>query len=343
MRKPLIFVCILVLAVNSFTGTVAAANNSTSQGTPVQETPEEGNGEFLNLSEEVEQAITSVLNSLVEELAEDLDAALNRIFDSYPDVKHPRVLELHQKTFQVSLVLASAAAVWIGVMHMFNRVDGIRQIVSLLAAVAFGAVAPDLLYYPVELSRLATVALAPAEPNLLEVSRFTIEYILVLFIDVFLLLGTVMIFLGRDVFLMLGVIFAPLIALMAVTPKLRGFADMLTSIWVGCLLIGPLDVVVLDLTLSFMGTDILVPGNYLWGLAGIGLLFGLPLILLGAGAVGFAPLTSLAARSSRVIQPRIRRYAKEAAVGNIENEQQSRGWEDRRNRRNRFRRDRGGD
>lgn len=333
----LLFVGVLLLVSTAVVpGAVSAANNTSSQ-----ETPGELEGVVPDTGGQIQDGISSVLMELVEGLAEKLDDALKRIFVSYPDVEQQRVVELHQKVFGISLALASAAAVWIGVMNMFNRVDGIRQLIGILGAVLFGAAAPSLLWYPIELSRRTTEALAPADPSLLEVSRFAIESILVLVVDVFLLLGIVVIFIGRDVFLMLGVILAPLIALMAMTPPFRGYAELLSRIWIGCLLIGPLDVVVLDLTLSFMGTEILVPGNYLWGLGGIALLFGIPVIVLGAGVVAFAPLTGIAGRASGAVRPKIQGKTRSFIEDNEEQASDSERQESRRDRRNRFRR--GGD
>jgi hypothetical protein len=336
MKRTLVLVVALVLAASCLTGTAAAANNSTSQGTPVQETLEEGNGGFLDVGDQFQEAIRSVLMDLVEDLAETLNGSLVRVFVSYPDVTKSWVLETHQKVFRVSLALASVAAVWIGLMHMFDRIDGVRPLISLLVAVAFGAAAPDLLYYPVELSRLTTEALAPAGSNIVQVSRFTFELLLVLFIDVFLLLGTVILFLARDFYLMLGVGLAPLIALMAVTPGFRRYADALTSVWLGCLVIGPLNVVVLDLSQSLMGGSMMDTPHYLWGLAGIALLFGLPLILLGAGAFVFAPMTRVAQRGTGKLGVGVRQTVNRLG-SDQEGEDDDSEWDDRRNRRNRFR------
>jgi len=336
MRRILLLVCILVLVASSFTGTAVAANNSTSEGTPVQETPEEGNGGFLDVGDQFKEAIKSVLMDLVEDLAETLNGSLVRVFVSYPDVTKSWVLDTHQKVFRVSLALATVAAVWIGLMHMFDRIDGVRPLVSLLVAVAIGAAAPDLLYYPIELSRLTTEALAPEGSNIVQVSRFTLEILLVLYIDVFLLLGTVLLFIARDFYLMLGVALAPIIALMAVTPPFRRYADLLTSVWLGCLLIGPLNVVVLDLSQSLMGSSLMDTPHYLWGLAGIALLIGLPLILLGAGAFVFAPMTRVAQRGTGKISSGVRQ-----GVNRLRSDQEEDydgEWDDsRRNRRNRFR------
>ncbi|WP_164471694.1 hypothetical protein [Halosimplex salinum] len=336
--KPIGLAAVLLTLFSGFTGGVAASNNSTAVSQQIPGKEESG---IMDLGEQFKEAIASVLMDLVKSLAETLNAILVRIFVSYPDVKQPAVLEIHQDVFLVSLALATAAAVWIGAMHMFDRVDGVRPLVSLLVAVAFGAVAPELLYYPVELSNSTAAALAPEGSNIVQTSRFSFEILLVLYIDVFLLLGTVMIFVARDFYLMLGVALSPLIALMAVTPPFRRYADALTSIWVACLLIGPLNVVVLDLTMALMGSSMMDTPHYLWGLGGIALLFALPLILLGAGAVVFAPMTRVVRGGTKKFSSGVRR-----GVNRLHNNQRSQSYDrernDGRNRGNRFR-NQGGD
>lgn len=328
--------------IGGISGSVAATNNTTAPA-PGQE-PSDGGDTGHGIGQQLQNAIISVLMDSVQELAKILNGLLTRIFVSYPDVEQSFVLDIHQKVFQVTLALSSAAAAWLGVLHMLNRVNGIRQIVLLLGAVAFGAIAPSLLWYPIELSRLTTEALIPANPGLIQVSRFTFELLLVLVIDVFLLLGTVMIFIARDVYLMLGVAMAPLIALMAVTSPLRRFADRLTSIWIAFLLIGPLNAVTLDLTLSLMGTSAIDTPHYLWGLGGIALLFGLPVVLLGAGAVVFAPMTRIAGRGPKQAWRGIRKGWDEALdTGEDQQDERTTESSDRGSRGNRFRRDRGDD
>jgi hypothetical protein len=304
-----------------------------------------GDGDHgFDIGSQLQKAITAVLMDLVRGLANTLNEMLTRIFTSYPNVKDQRVLELHHQVFQISLALSSVAAAWIGLLHMLNRVDGVRPLLTLLGAVAFGAVAPDLLWYPVEASRLTTEALASPTPNLLEVSKFTVELFLVVLLDIFLLLGTVMLFLMRDVYLMFGVAASPLIALMAATPKLRGFADRLTGAWLACLLIGPIDLLLLNITVSFMKSSWIAVPNLLWALGGIGLLFGVPLILLGVGVTAFAPLTGLVRQTSGRVQPHIWEYT-EKALGDRSDDDgfESRDPGRRSRRGNRFRRDRGDD
>jgi hypothetical protein len=336
------FVAVVLLTILVASGPAVAADNTTNDSVG-QQLAGKDDQEF-DIGGQLQKAITAVLMDLVRGLANTLNEMLTRIFTSYPNVKDQRVLELHHQVFQISLALSSVAAAWIGLLHMLNRVDGVRPLLTLLGAVALGAVAPSLLWYPVELSRLTTEALASPTPNLLEVSRFTFELFLVLLIDVFLLLGTVVLFLARDVFLMFGVAVSPLIALMAATPKLRAYADTLTSVWLACLLIGPIDVILLNLTVSFMKPSYMAIPDYLWGLAGIMLLLGVPLTLLGAGVAAFAPLTSLAQRTSGMVQPYVWEYT-EKALGDRSDDDgfDSRDSGRRERRGNRFRRDRGDD
>ena len=290
-----IFILLIVVLLVS-TGVVPAAVSAQNQTAPASEQGSSGDG-GTGITGGVQKAITDVLMDSVTGLAETLNGLLVRIFVSYPEIDKSYVTDIHQKVFQVTLVLGSAAAAWIGILHILNRIDGVRPLIYLLGSLAVGAVAPTLLSYPIELSRLTTEALAPTSPELIQVSRFTFELFLVLLADAFLLLGTVMIFVARDVFLLTGVVLAPLVGLMATTPPFRRFADRLISIWLACLLIGPLNVVVLDLTMSLMGSLSETP-HYLWGLGGIALLFGLPLILLGAGAFVFAPMTRVVTKGA---------------------------------------------
>lgn len=343
MSRTVLLATVLLLTAATLPGVVVAVNETTTQKPPEQgESGEEGGDSYLG--NQLQDALASVLMDSVESLARTLNGLLARVFVSYPNVKSSYVLGIHQKVFQVSLLLSSAAAVWIGILHMLNRIDGIRPLLSLIGAVAIGGAAPSLLWYPVKFSHLTTKALVPVNTGLVQVSQFTFELLLVLVIDVFLLLGTVMIFVVRDVYLMLGVAMSPLIALMAVTPSLRRFADRLTSIWIAFLVIGPLNAVTLDLALSLMDTSINDTPHYVWGLGSIALLFGLPVILLGAGAIMFAPMTRIVGRVPGMAWKGVRKGWNEA-VDTGEEQQGDRfdEYPGRGSRGNRFRRNRGDD
>jgi hypothetical protein len=334
LSKITLFTAVLMLST-CFVGTVGAANTTTPPSLP-QESSEEGGNSLPDVVSGFKDAIISVLMDLVTGLAKTLNSVLTRVLVSYPDVTQSRVLDLHQDVFQVAVALSSVAALWIGTLHLFDRIDGLRPLVSLLVALGFGAVAPSLLYYPVEISRLTTEALAPADGNIIEVSRFTAETLLVLWFDVFLLLGTALIFVVRDVYLMVGVALAPLIGLMAVTPTFRRYADVLISIWIGCLLIGPVNAVVLDFSLSLMGSSLLAIPHYIWGLGALALLFGLPLILLGAGAVFFAPMTRVVRGGANKLSSGVTQGG--SRVRRTPSEEEFEEWESRSPQRNRFRR-----
>lgn len=309
-------------------GLVAGRQESSGNQTGVEDSG--------GLAEGFREALVSVLLDSVEGLTKILTDVLTRILVSYPDVTKPYVLEIHRKVFLVSSALAVAALVWIGLLSMTGRIGGVRQVMYVLGSVAFGAVAPSLLWYLVELSRLTTEALVPTDPELIALTRFSLELILVAFLNAFLLLGTVMIFAARDVFLMLGVALSPLMGLMAATPSLRGFASKIASIWIACLLIGPLDAVVLDLTLSMLEwNDGAVP-SWIWALGGLSLMFVLPMILLQSGSSMFYPMTRVASNAAGTAW----KYTGGAAFARYRASRESdhQEWDRQRDDGNRFRR-----
>lgn len=267
---------------------VKRSNNesTTPEPTPISDIDEDG------LMAAIREALTEVILTPIEWVSGSLTDVVAALFADYPDVRQPWVQEVHGMVFTVTLVLAVAAIVWIGITHMLNQTDGVRPVVLILAALGFGAVAPDLLWYPVELSAQTTEALLPKDPEFRGSIQFTLQMALIAILDVFIILGIVLLFLARNVYLLLGVALAPLLALLAVLPGIRRYAWMLANIWVAFLLIGPLNAVLLDLLLQMMAADGFVP-EWLWGLAGVTMLLGLPLTVLSAGAVMVGPGLSL--------------------------------------------------
>ncbi|WP_135536134.1 hypothetical protein [Halostella pelagica] len=326
IARAVVVVFLVVSGLALGPGSVAA------QQTTVPEEPEVGENGVLD---KLWESVTWVLFELVRVPAEVLTGILTRILASYPDVTNPEVLEIHQKMFQVSVALATAAVVWIGLLSMTGRIDGVRPLMYVLGSVAFGAVAPWLLQYPVELSRLTTEALVPTNPSPFAVNRLSTELFIVALLDVFLLLGTVMIFVARDVILMLGAALSPLLGLLAVTPGFRRATSMLVNAWIACLLIGPLNATVLDLILVLLESNGEIP-HYIWAFGGLGVLFGLPLALLGAGTLMASPLLRFAGQASGVIN----QYVDDQRRNDGRDRDEPNRYEGRgsRNRENRFRR-----
>ncbi|GCF16235.1 hypothetical protein Harman_41700 [Haloarcula mannanilytica] len=330
LKTCLTAACLIMVLSTVLAGAAAADQAATPSGKDTGD-GEEGDGRSV---EELVESIASALLIPLQRLANELSGLLTRVFASYPEVTSQEVLDIHEKVFRVSLVLSGAAVVWIGVLRLANIIDAIRPLASVIGAVGLGSVAPELLRYPVEISRLTTEALMPQSPGFLAVTRFTLELALVAFFDSTLLLGIALIFLGRDVFLMAGVALSPLIGLMIATPRLRTFGERLVNLWIACLLIGPLNAVVYDLTLTLLESGDLIP-HFLWALAGIGLMFGLPLVLLGAGVTMALPLTRVAGQATGIVYQQTLRVADEKLNIDVDRGSQQKN-KDSRNRRNRF-------
>lgn len=284
---------------NTTTTPNATPSNATiSNATPPNATL---NASTDGLAGVVQDAIGATLVDLVKWIADRLSGLVATLYAQYPDVRRPDVLVIHSQVFTVAAVLATAAIVWTGVLHLLDRIDGIRRVVAILVAVGFGAVAPELLWYPVELSRLTTEALLPAAPEFDLALKFSLQLLLVALIDVILLLGIGVIFIGRNVLLLLGIALAPLLALLAVTPGFRRYAWLLANAWVASLLIGPLNAVVYDLTLTLLASSHPLP-DWLWALGGLVLMFGLPVAVLGIATVMLGPGLGLARQGTSTVR-----------------------------------------
>lgn len=265
------------------------------QQTPAEPSPTPGNE--TTVSGAFQEALEDTIVSLFESILSRLVGILADLFVTYPDVTESWVLEVHSKVFMLTIIVATAAIAWIGINQMLNRIDGVRYSVYILAALGVGAVAPDLLQYPVQLSEAATQALLPSNPGLEPLGEFTFQMAIVALLDVFVLLGIAIVFLGRNMYLLLGVALAPLLAIMMVTPGFRQYAQMLVSVWVACLIIGPLNAVLLDLLLHMLAADTTIY-TWLWSLAGLVMLLGLPLTILSSGVVMLGPGLSLMRNTS---------------------------------------------
>ena len=271
-------------------------------------TPGAGTGsDSPGLAEAVARALIGVTVSIIRPILQALVDLLAFFLVNYPDVTKPWVLEVHRTVLLMSIVLGTAAIAWIGINHMLNRVAGIRYTVLVLAAVAVGAAAPTLLQYPVELSRLTTQALLPPDPGLKALASVTLETLLIAVVDVFILLGIAVLFLARNMFLILGVVLAPLIALLVVAPGFRRFGMMFVNIWVACLLIGPLDAVLFHLIMAMLDAHLSFP-EYLWTMTGMVMLLGLPLAVLGGGVLVMGPGLQFIRTGSSKVGSRIKDY-----------------------------------
>lgn len=234
-------------------------------------------------------AIIQFLYTIAESLAEVLIEIFTLIITSYPDVTDNAVLEVHNLVFQLELILAGAAFIGIGIAYLLNDILWIKRlwpmIPWIIAAIIFGGLAPWLLKYPVEISEALTIALKPATPDLWSLLHLSSELIIVALLESFVLLGIASLFIIRNIYLLLAVAIAPLLALGYSVPYFRRFASPLIGAFWGFLLIGPVDMVIFRLILALLEVDeFLEFPHWLLAFGGIILMLAVPFVILSSGA-----------------------------------------------------------
>lgn len=244
-------------------------------------------------------------------LAEALSDVLTYMMVSYPDVRHPDVVDLHWLVYQLTLLLAIPAFIWIGFQHMTGRADGIRPTAHLLFILVVGGLAPWLLYYPVELSRLASVALQPESPPVMGTVNLALMTAVVIWLKAIVLLFLALLYVVRDFFLMWFTVSAPLIFLLSYFRPTRQHMSPLIGLFIGFLLIAPLDLIAYRLVLALVDMNAASPvPHYIWGLGGYFVLLALPYVILSAGSSMMLPALTVAqagaSRAGNKVRPIVR-------------------------------------
>ncbi|AZH26686.1 hypothetical protein [Haloplanus aerogenes] len=317
---------LFILGVTMFLALAAATPAA------AQEEDEEDEGPVIDLSaltdaiedlvDEVEQLgddlgdiiVEAGLTLLVEPfhaLVQTISETLSYVMVSYPDVKHQDVLDVHHTVFQLTLLLAVPVLIWIGFQHITGRADGIRPTVELLAVVAAGGVSPWLLYYPVELSRLAAAALRPGPVSTMSGLSVTLTTAVVIWIQAAVLLALVILFIVQSFYLLFYVAASPLIFLLTYFQPTRKFASPLTGLFIGFLLIGPMDLIAYQLVLALLdmqGQNALP--QYIWGLGGYFVMLALPFQILSSSSSLVLPALlfsrNAAGKAGDRVKPKVR-------------------------------------
>jgi len=244
-------------------------------------------------------------------LVQTVSEALTYVMVSYPDVKHQDVLDVHHTVFQLTLLLAVPILIWTGFQHLTGKADGIRPTVELLAVVAAGGVSPWLLYYPVELSRLAAVALQPEQASIMGSLSVALTTAVVIWIQAGVLLALVILFIIQSFYLLFYVAASPLIFLLTYFQPTRKFASPLTGLFIGFLLIGPLDLIAYQLVLALLdmqGQNALP--QYIWGLGGYFVMLALPFQILSSSSSLVLPALlfsrNAAGKAGDRVKPKVR-------------------------------------
>jgi hypothetical protein len=264
-----------------------------------------------DLGDIIVEAGLTLLVKPFQELARILSDAFTHVIVSYPDVTHQDVLEVHQKVFQLTLLLAVPALIWIGFQHLTGRKDGIRPTVELLTIVVAGGVSPWLLYYPVELSRLVAIALRPEQTSVMSSLSVALTTAVVIWIQAAVLLALVILFIIQSFYLLFYVAASPLIFLLTYFRPTRKFASPLTGLFIGFLLIGPLDLIAFQLVLALLdmqGQNALP--QYIWGLGGYFVMLALPFQILSSSSSLVLPALlfskNAAGKAGDRVKPKVR-------------------------------------
>ena len=254
--------------------------------------------ELRDLPGDFAESLVGVLTDGFNAVSESIINSLTLLIVNYPTT-HPNqhVAELHQTAFRLALLLSGLTLIVIGLLYLTNFTIGnlnpttaAALFPKLLAALAIGAVAPHLIQYLVELFQLLTVVFQP-DAGLRGALRMTGGLAVVAVINALGLLAVAIFFIVRNVFILFYAAFAPIIFLMAVTPYLRGYAAMMSGAFVGFIIVGPVEMALFNLTVSFVDTLTGVP-QWLGALGGIILLMVVPYFFVTIGAQAAAQAVS---------------------------------------------------
>jgi len=248
---------------------------------------------FLRNSDQIlADALVSVVTDTFQRLAEILIDSLTYLFVNYPSLTSERLLDLHAEIFRLSLMVGGAFLVWIGFLHVAGRLHGVRPTVYLLTALVVGGVSPWLLDYLARFSSVVALSLRPAETGLTEIMGIWSGLVVVTIVNSSLLLAIVTVFVVRDIFLMFVAVSSPFLGLLLVFPYTRRYAASLLGAVGGFLLIGPLNMIVFRLMLTFYSTEAGELPQWIWGLGGLVLMLGIPYVVLSSGLQAAGPALS---------------------------------------------------
>jgi len=186
----------------------------------------------------------------------------------------------------VTFAMSTLAIIVTGILFQIGPVLGVsyRQarmvLPRLFIGLVFATIAPVLLQLSVDLADALTQAFYP-DSGLLEVFRLSTSLLIVATIRAMLLLTVVVIFVMRDVYLLFAAAISPLIALAWVFPQTKRYADAFIGAWWAALAIGPLDILVLRLTLNLLETNGDIP-HWIWAIGGLTLLVAVPYMIYSA-------------------------------------------------------------
>lgn len=217
-------------------------------------------------------------------LAESIEVLLTYLFVSYPDVRHPDVISVHNLVYRLTLLLAVPALIWLGFEHILGRRDGIRPTIKLISILVIGGLAPWLLFYPIEISRLTSLALLSESTPIIGTLNIALMTAVVIWLKAIILVTLALLFIIRDFYLLFYTAAFPLIILLTYFRPTRQHMAPLTGLFIGCLLIAPFNLIAYQLVIALVDINAASPvPHYLLGIGGYFVLLALPYIILSNG------------------------------------------------------------
>lgn len=256
-----------------------------------------------NWDQKLKDILIAVLFAPFRLLAQQLVRSVAIVLTNTPSVHpNPAVQSVHLDVLLVTYLLSTLAFAGAGLLYMTGPIFNVsykqvRMILPrLIAALVFASVSPYLLQYAVDLSDALVVAFAPSDltASFSEMAGLSTSLVLVWFINAWLLLAVVVMFILRDVYILFVTAISPILALAWAFPKTRKYADTFIGGFWTALAMGPLDLLVLKFNLALLNPSITHPiqsvSNWILGVAGFVLLLWVPAQLYGASqaAVGQA-------------------------------------------------------
>lgn len=265
----------------------------------------------------LEDVLIAVLFHPFKTLAQQLLRQLTLVLTTIPAIHpNPAVKEIHRLTLPVAFLLSSLVFMAAGLLYMIGPILGIsygqvRMILPrTILALVFATVSLPLLQLGVDFSNALVQAFAPRGLSLssMQAAGVSAGIYLAYVINSALLLAVVAIFLIRNVYIMFVAAISPLLAVGWSLPRVRRYSDAFIGGWFAALLMGPLDVLVLKLSMSMLSTSIFqgtqALSNWILGVATFSLLLIVPYQLYGASQTAVGKARSFSSKISKKVRPR---------------------------------------
>ncbi|WP_248896113.1 hypothetical protein [Haloplanus halobius] len=263
----------------------------------------------------LEDVLIAVLFHPFKTLAQQLLRQLTLVLTTIPAVHpNPAVEEIHQLTLPVAFLLSSLVFMAAGLLYMIGPILGISygQIRMILPrtilALIFATISLPVLQLGVDFSNALVQAFAPSGLSMssMQAAGVSAGIYLAYVINSALLLAVVVVFLIRNVYIMFVAAISPLLAIGWSLPRVRRYSDSFIAGWFAALLMGPLDVLVLKLSMSLLSTSLFqgtqALSNWILGVASFSLLLFVPYQLYGASQMAVGKARSFSSKLTKRVK-----------------------------------------